>query len=133
MEGTHFTVSQDNDNNFTCALLAAQSGKEPVPYPAGAGGRLGGGTWGGRQLELRGGEGRPLSGRRYFSSFLRPKVLGLAGRWDPVWGKSGEDKAQSEEPQGSFELPGQALASPSASQGLSSLPQMLMSVVPIHV
>lgn len=63
-EGTHSTVSKDDDDNFTCALLAAQSGKELVPHPAGAGDRLGGGTWDGRQLESR-----PLSGRRHSSSF----------------------------------------------------------------
>lgn len=81
MEGTHLSVQPDD---LTCSLLAAQV--EPALHPAGAGNRggrweVGGGIWGGRQLELRGEEDTsPLSGRRPFSSFLRPKVLGLVGK-----------------------------------------------------
>lgn len=43
-----------DDNNFTCLLLAAQSGKEPVPHTAGAGDRLGGGIWGWQVAGVKG-------------------------------------------------------------------------------
>lgn len=111
MEGTHLSAQPDD---LTCSLLAAQV--EPVLHPAGAGNRaggrweVGGGIWGVRQLELGDEEDTsPLSGRRPFSSFLRPKVLGLLDKTQ--FGGRGVAtgswrRGQSGECQGSFEFPG---------------------------
>lgn len=143
MEGPRFLLFKETTSHARCWLLSL--GRSLFSTQQGQGiGSVGGGIWGGRQLESRGKEDTsPFSRRKPFSSFLRSKVLGLVGRTQ-FGGKgvatgSWRREGKSGELQGSFELPGQASASSSTSQGLSYPPTpphphtQIQSLVPIHV